>query len=201
MITLGITGSIGMGKSTVARMLFEKNVPVHVADDAVHRLMAYGGKAVEPVAKLYPRALKKDIIGRKFIDRTILSDLLYDDKSLMKLQDILHPLVFEDAISFRTEAEQSGYSLIAYDIPLLFETGAEKRVDATVCVSAPFEIQRARVMMRPNMTPEKFEQILKRQMPDSDKRARADHIIENDGDLPHLRKQVNALIDLYKNKG
>lgn len=201
MITIGITGSIGMGKSTVARMLYEKKVPVHIADEAVHRLMAFGGRAVEPVGKLFPRAVKKDIIGRASIDRAILGEALFDTKILTKLQDILHPLVFEDAISFREEAEKAGYSLIAFDIPLLFETGAEKRVDVTVCVSAPYEVQRARVMLRPNMTTEKFEQILKRQMPDSEKRQRADHVIENDGDLTHLRKQVNALIDLYKNKG
>lgn len=194
MITLGITGSIGMGKSTLVSLLRAQDIPVHDADEAVHRLMSTGGAAVAPVSRLFPDALATDPGGQTFIDRAILSRALSDRHDLKNLEAVLHPLVFADAETFKERMQADSHAIAAFDIPLLFETNAEHRVDATMCVSAPAELQRERVLSRPNMTIEKFERIVSHQLPDSEKRARADYVINNDGDIGHLQKQLDDVL-------
>lgn len=194
MITLGITGSIGMGKSTLVSLLRDKNIPVHDADEAVHRLMSTDGAAVSPVGRLFPDTLATDPGGQTFIDRAILSRALADTHDLKNLEAILHPLVFADAEDFKSRMQEEGHMMAGFDIPLLFETDAEDRVDATICISAPLELQRERVLSRPNMTVEKFERILSHQLTDAEKRARADYVIDNNGDLDHLRQQLDKIL-------
>lgn len=195
MIVIGLTGSVGMGKSTVAHMFREKGIPVHDADAAVHELLAAGGRAVEPVGRLFPGSLAKDAAGRDFIDRQVLGRIVFADRKKKKeLEDILHPLVRAGSDSFKAEMEKRGHALCVLDIPLLFETNGEGRVDVTVCVSAPPDIQRTRVLARPGMTAEKFERIVAGQMPDAEKRKRADYIIENGGDLGDTRAQLDRII-------
>lgn len=168
---LGLTGGIGMGKSTASDMFRALGHPVWDADAAVHRLYAAGGAAVAPVAKAFPDALVDGAI-----DRSVLRDILAQDSTaLTRLETIVHPLVGEDRANFI--ARHSDAPLIVLDIPLLFETRAQNAMDGVAVVSAPPEIQRQRVMARPGMTDQTFGLILSRQMPDSDKRARADWII------------------------
>lgn len=168
---LGLTGGIGMGKSTASDMFRALGHPVWDADAAVHRLYAAGGAAVAPVAKAFPDALVDGAI-----DRSVLRDILAQDSTaLTRLETIVHPLVGEDRANFIVR--HSDAPLIVLDIPLLFETRAQNAMDGVAVVSAPPEIQRQRVMARPGMTDQTFGLILSRQMPDSDKRARADWII------------------------
>jgi dephospho-CoA kinase len=195
MIVIGLTGSIGMGKTTVAHMLREEGIPVHDADAAVHNLLGPGGGAVAAVGAAFPDALKTDAAGRGFIDRQALGRAVFADHRLKKkLEEVLHPLVRAESDAFRAEMQKRGHKAVALDIPLLFETGGEKRVDITLCVSAPPEIQRARVMQRSGMTAEKFERIVAGQMPDAEKRKRAHHIIENDGDPEAARARLRAVL-------
>lgn len=171
---LGLTGSIGMGKSTAARMFHELGHPVWDADAAVHRLYAPGGAAVQPVARAFPAALKDG-----GIDRAALKSALADDPAaLTRLEAIVHPLVAQDRVAF--VAAHSDAPLIVLDIPLLFESAAPPDLDGIAVVSTDAATQRARVLARPGMTPETFEIILARQMPDAAKRARADWIIPSD---------------------
>jgi dephospho-CoA kinase len=173
MVVLGLTGSIGMGKSTAAKMFRYLRVPVHDADAAVHRLMAPSGAAFGEIAKAFPEAITD---GR--IDRQILGRLVFGDPAALKrLENILHPLVRAEETAFLRQQRLAGRSLAVLDIPLLFETGGEKRCDYVAVVSAPRFIQRQRVLSRPGMTPEKFEQILAKQMPDAQKRHQADFIL------------------------
>jgi dephospho-CoA kinase len=175
---IGLTGSIGMGKSTAAAMLKDMGVPVHEADAAVHRLMQPGGAAVDAVGELYPPACAKNEKGAVFIDRGVLGRAAFADDHLMqKLEAILHPLVRQEEKRFLDEARARGVKLAVLDIPLLFESGGETRVDEVWVVSAPPFVQRLRVMARPGMTPEKFAAILVKQMPDEEKRRRADVVI------------------------
>ncbi len=168
---LGLTGSIGMGKSTTAALFREQGVPVWDADAAVHRLYAPGGAAVAPLAVLCPAAVKDG-----GIDRAGLKDwIAADPTALSRIEAVVHPLVSADRDAFATTATAP---LIVFDIPLLFEKGTEAMMDATLLVTAPPALQRARVLARPGMTEAQFATILARQMPDRDKRARADHIIE-----------------------
>lgn len=168
---LGLTGGIGMGKSTASDMFRALGHPVWDADAAVHRLYAAGGAAVAPVAKAFPDALVDGAI-----DRSVLRDILAQDSTaLTRLETIVHPLVGQDRANFI--ARHSDAPLIVLDIPLLFETRAQNAMDGVAVVSAPPEIQRQRVMARPGMTDQTLGLILSRQMPDSDKRARADWII------------------------
>lgn len=168
---LGLTGSIGMGKSTTAAMFLEEGLPVWDADAAVHRLYAPGGAAVAPLAALCPAALRDG-----GIDRAALKDWIATDASaLARIEAVVHPLVAADRAAFLDRASSD---IVVLDIPLLFEKGSEAEMDATLLVTAPSEVQRARVMARPGMTEAQFATILARQMPDADKRARATHIIE-----------------------
>lgn len=183
---LGLTGSIGMGKSTTAGFFREFGVPVWDADAAVHRLYAPGGAAVGPVGALCPAAIVDGAI-----DRGALKDWIAQDKeALAKLEAVVHPLVAEDRAAFVAGAQAP---LVVLDIPLLFEVGAD--VDGVLVVTAPPEVQRARVLARPGMTEAQFEAILARQMPDAEKRARADFVIET-LDMDSTRQDVRNLVEL-----
>jgi dephospho-CoA kinase len=196
MIVIGITGSIGMGKSTAADMLREMDIPVHDSDAAVHRLLGPDGGAVQAVGKTFPTALKTDAEGKTYIDRQILGKLVFVDRNKKKeLENILHPLVRAESDRFKEEMEKRGHRIIALDIPLLFETGAEKRVDVTLCVSAPAAVQKERVLARNGMTSEKFDRIVAGQMPDAEKRKRADYVVESDKGFDEMRKQLTQIVN------
>ncbi|MDR7230804.1 dephospho-CoA kinase [Caulobacter sp. BE264] len=194
MLILGLTGSIGMGKSTTSRMFQDEGVPVYDADAAVHALYATGGAAVAPVEAAFP-----GVVVNGAIDRAKLSaEVVGNAEALAKLEAIVHPLVGAHRIGFFEEAKAKGHEIVVLDIPLLFETGGEKRVDKVVVVSAPADVQRERVLARPEMTAEKFEAILARQTPDAEKRARADFVIDTGQGLDHARRQVRDLLTLLR---
>lgn len=196
MIVVGITGSIGMGKTTVSNMLREMSIPVHDSDAAVHRLLGPDGAAVPAIARLFPTTLALDEDRRGYIDRQILGRIVFEDRNKKRqLEEILHPMVRAESDRFKEEMAKRAHKVIALDIPLLFETEGEKRVDVTVCVSATKENQRERVLARPGMTSEKFDRIVAGQLPDAEKRRRADYIIETDSDLEETRQQVRNVID------
>jgi len=187
MIVVGLTGSIGMGKSTTAKMFAEEGVPVHDSDEAVHRL--YTDAAVPAVEAAFPGVT---VDGR--IDRTLLGQrVIGNTEAIGRLERIVHPLVRADADAFLARCRASGSPIAVLDIPLLFETGGRERVDKVVVVSAPPDVQRARVLARPGMTPAKFEAILARQVPDADKRQKADFVIET-SDMDTARSAVREII-------
>lgn len=189
MIVLGLTGSIGMGKSTTAQMFVDLGIPVNDADAVVHDL--YQGEAVAPMEKAFPGVVTD---GR--VDRAKLSAVLAAEPSRFKeLEAIIHPLVRQREQEFLQRHRTLETPIVVLDIPLLYETGGEGRVDAVVVVSADAAIQRERVLKRPGMTPEKFDLILSRQMPDAQKRAKADYIIDTGEGLDSARTQVAALVD------
>ncbi|MAP93336.1 MAG: dephospho-CoA kinase [Ponticaulis sp.] len=199
MITLGLTGSIGMGKSATAALFREFGIPVYDADAAVHQIYQKGGIAVTPIGKAFPHVISDGAVDRNELRKTVLDN----SEALKKLEDIVHPLVAETQIQAREDAERSGAEIMVLDIPLLFETGGDKRVDYTVVVTAPFDIQRERVLSRPGMTEEAFKSILAKQTPDAEKRARADFVINSRIDIDYAREQVRALIEalLRQSKG
>ncbi|WP_315925899.1 dephospho-CoA kinase [Mesorhizobium sp. SP-1A] len=184
MIVLGLTGSIGMGKSATARMFAEAGVPVHDSDEAVHRL--YAGKAAPLVEAAFPGTTVDGMVDRAKLGQRVLGD----PAALKRLEQIIHPLVRADADDFLERHRASGAPLAVLDIPLLFETGGRDRVDKVVVVSAAADIQRQRVLARPGMTAEKFEQILSRQVPDAEKRRQADFVI----DTGHSFEQTRAAV-------
>jgi dephospho-CoA kinase len=188
MIRIGLTGSIGMGKSTVAAMFAGEGVPVFDADAAVHALQGPGGAVVEAIEAAFPGST-----GPVGVDRAKLgAAILGDDAAMKRLEAIVHPSVRAERARFL--ADHADAPMVVFDIPLLFETGGEKTVDSIVVVSAPAEIQRARVLARPGMTEAKFAAILARQMPDADKVARADHVIPTGGSFAETRAAVRAVI-------
>jgi dephospho-CoA kinase len=190
MIVAGLTGSIGMGKSAVARMLREREIPVHDADAEVHALLSPGGAAVLPVAEKFPGVFAD---GR--IDRAALGRIVFADTGKRRaLEAILHPLVRAASDAFVREARARGEKLAVLDIPLLFETGGEDRVDAIICVRAPPEVQRERVLARPGMTEEKFTRIKASQMPDEEKTKRADYVIDTGGTMRETRVRVEEVL-------
>ena len=190
MIVIGLTGSIGMGKSETARMFAEQGVPVSEADAIVHRLYEKNGAAVAPVAAAFP-----DVIADGRIDRQKLAlHLAAKTEDFARLEAIVHPLVRAEQENFLNEARRQKASLAVLDIPLLFETGRDRDVDRTVVVSASPDIQRRRVLARPGMTSEKFASILARQLPDVEKRARADFIVDSAHGFDHARRQVRDII-------
>src|SRR3990172_1313963 len=196
MIVIGITGSIGMGKSTAADMLREMGIPVHDADAAVHALLAPGGGGVSAVGNKFPEALKSDASGIPYIDRPALGRVVFSDRSKKKeLEGILHPLVRADSARFIAEMKQQGRRIAALDVPLLFETGGEKRVDVVLCISASKELQQKRVLARPGMTLEKFNLVVAEQMPDAEKRRRASFVVETDNGLDDTRRQLKMIFD------
>jgi dephospho-CoA kinase len=191
---LGLTGSIGMGKSTTATMFRDLGIPVHDADAEVHRL--YGCEAVPPVGQLYP-----DVIVNGRIDRARLSQhVIGSPERLKQLEALIHPLVRAAETSFLTRARQSKARLVVLDIPLLFETGSETRCDGVVVVTASEQIQRVRVLARPGMTEDKFNAIMGRQMPDAEKRARADFIVDTGQGIDVARTQVHAIVTVLTNR-
>ncbi|MDZ5697407.1 dephospho-CoA kinase [Chelativorans sp. M5D2P16] len=188
MIVLGLTGSIGMGKSTTARMFAEEGVPVHDSDAAVHRL--YAGEAAPVVEKLFPGTVVDGAVDRTRLTRAVVGK----PDALKALEDLIHPMVRRDADRFVADHRRKGTPLVLLDIPLLFETGGENRVDKIVVVTAPHEVQRERVLSRPGMTEEKFAAILKRQVPDEEKRRRADFIIDTSLGMYAARLAVRDIV-------
>lgn len=196
MIVLGLTGSIGMGKSTTAAMFEAEGVPVYDADAEVHALYAKGGAAVGPVGEAFD-----GVVVDGAIDRAKLSAHVVGNAEAMKrLEAIVHPLVGASRVGFFEKAAAWNADIVVLDIPLLFETGGEKRVDAVAVVSAPAELQRKRVLARPGMDAAKFEAILARQTPDAEKRARADFVIDTGQGLDHARDQVRALLSTLRKR-
>lgn len=188
MIVLGLTGSIGMGKSTTAGLFAEAGVPVHDSDETVHRL--YAGAAVPLVEAAFPGTVVDGVIDRAELSRRVFGNA----GALARLEAIVHPLVRADADRFIARHRAEDTPLVLLDIPLLFETNGTGRVEKIVVVSAPAEIQRERVLSRPGMTPEKFEAILARQTPDAEKRECADFVIDTSESIDHAREQVYAII-------
>lgn len=188
MFILGLTGSIGMGKSTTARLFAEEGVPVHDADDSVHAL--YEGEAVPVIEAAFPGTTDHGKVDRQKLAKVVVGH----PEALKRLEAIVHPLVAKARDRF-LQAAKSGGSLVAVlDIPLLYETGGEKLVDAVVVVSASPEIQRQRVLKRPGMTIEKFETLLAKQMPDAEKRKRADFILDSGRGIEAARDQVREIL-------
>lgn len=189
MIVLGLTGSIGMGKSTAAKMFADAGVPVHDSDEAVHRL--YAGAAVPLVESAFPGTTRDGSVDRALLGQRVLGD----PAALKTLEGIIHPLVRADADAFLARHRSAGAPLAVLDIPLLFETGGRDRVDKVIVVSAPADIQRSRVLARPGMTEEKFEAILRRQVPDAEKRRLADIVIDTAHSFDATRGAIQAIID------
>ncbi len=190
MITLGLTGSIGMGKSTTAAMFARHGVAVHDADRAVHRLYNQGGAAVGPVGALFP-----DAVAEGAIDRVALAAIVQRDRAaLAALEATVHPLVREEETRFLAAARAAGRRVALVDVPLLLETGGEQRVDMVVVVTAAPEIQRARVLARPGMTEERFAAILNRQMADQEKRRRAHFIVDTGHGLAAAERAVADIL-------
>ena len=188
MFVLGLTGSIGMGKSTTARFFAEAGVPVHDADATVHRL--YEGEAAPAIEAAFPGTTA----GGK-VDRIKLAARVLGDKAaLRQLEAIVHPLVRQSEARFLAEAERNAAPVVVLDIPLLFETGGEDRVDAIVTVTAPAEVQRARLLERPGLTEEKLEALIANQLPDAEKRRRADFIVDSSQGFDAARAQVADIL-------
>ena len=188
MIVIGLTGSIGMGKSTTAKMFSDAGVPVHDSDEAVHRL--YAGKAAPLVEAAFPGSVSDGVVDRVALSRHVLGD----PQGLRKLEAIIHPLVRADAEAFLARHREQNAPLAVLDIPLLFETGGRNRVDKVVVVTAPADIQRDRVLSRPGMTEEKFAAILDKQVPDAEKRRQADFIIDTGQGIEPARLAVGKII-------
>lgn len=190
MIVLGLTGSIGMGKSTTAQMFADAGALVWNADEAVHALYAKGGAAVGPVGAAFP-----GVVVQGAIDRTRLAEVLgRDDQAFRRLEQIVHPLVARGRTDDLAEAERRGVKLAVLDIPLLFETGGDAAVDAVVVVTADADIQATRVLARPGMTRDRFDAILERQTPDVEKRRRADFIVDTGHGLDAARARVTEIV-------
>lgn len=190
MLTIGLTGSIGMGKSTTAAMFRAAGIPVYDADAAVADLYVKGGAAVAPLEAAFPGVTRDGAVDREALRTRVLGD----DAAMSKLNAIVHPLVGADRVGFFKAAEEAGADMVVLDIPLLFETGGHANMDAVVVVSAPPEQQRERVLARPGMTPERLDAILARQMHDAEKRARAHFVVDTGRGLEHARSQVTEII-------
>ena len=191
MILIGLTGSVGMGKSTTAAMLAELGAPVWDADAAVHRLYAKGGAAVGPVGEAFP-----GVVVDQAIDRSALGARVHGDHAAFeRLEAIVHPLVAADRQAFLDRAEAEGHAAAVLDIPLLFETGAEDKVDAVVVVTAPAQIQRERVLARPGWDETRLAALLERQTPDHLKRARADFVIDTSLGMESARARVKTVLE------
>jgi dephospho-CoA kinase len=188
MLVLGLTGSIGMGKTTTARFFADEGVPVLDADAVVHRL--YDGEAVAAIEKAFPGTSREGRIDREELSRRVVGN----PEALKQLEAIVHPLVRAAQARFLADAERSGAPVAVLDVPLLFETGGERRVDAVVVVSAPADVQRARTLDRAGMTAEKFEALLQKQMPDDEKRRRADFVVDTSQSFDSARAQVRAIL-------
>ncbi len=188
MLLIGLTGSIGMGKSTVAKRLQALGVPVIDADALVHEL--YAGPAVAPIEAAFPGTTVAGKVDRQKLGAALLAD----PAGFKHLESIVHPLVFQSERNRLAKAKAAHALMAVLEIPLLFETGGEKRVDVTIVVSAPAEAQRQRVLARPDMTEEKFNQILSRQMPDAEKRRRATFVVDTGTTIPETEAQIDKIV-------
>ena len=173
MIILGLTGSIGMGKTAAANSFRRLGIPVHDADREVHGLMAQGGEAVGIIGEMFPAAVHRGIVDRQLIAAEVFTDA----KALARIEKVLHPLVRRREKKFLGRSAREGRSMVILDVPLLFETGGEERCDGIITVSAPLFVQRQRVLHRPGMTSKRLDSILARQMPDAEKRKRSDFVV------------------------
>jgi dephospho-CoA kinase len=192
---IGLTGSIGMGKSTTAAMFRDLGIPVYDADAAVHDLYDQGGAAVEPVGEAFPGVVKDGRVDREELRKRVLGQ----PDELKRLNAIVHPLVGRDRVGFFKAAEEQGADMVVLDVPLLYETGGDANVEAVVVVSAPPEMQRERVLARPGMTPERLDAILAQQMADAEKRARAHYVVDTGCGLEAAREQVAAIVADLRN--
>lgn len=190
-LVIGMTGSIGMGKSATAAMFREAGVPVHDADATVHAL--YRGAAAAPIEAAFPGTVQEGVVDRPALSARVLGD----EAAMKRLEAIVHPLVRTAEETFVAAAVAAGRPVVVLDIPLLFEGGGERRCDVVVVVSAPAAVQRARVLARPGMTPERFEAILSRQMPDSAKRARAHLVVDTGSGFDAARRQVAGILRAF----
>jgi dephospho-CoA kinase len=188
MLIIGLTGSIGMGKSTTLQMFAEEGVPVYDADAAVHAV--YSSTAVPVVEAAFPGTTADGKVDRQKLSQRVLGN----PEALKKLEQIVHPLLGAHRQKFLEDAEKAGAPIVLMDVPLLFETGGEKRMDAVIVVSAPAELQRQRVLARENMTQEKLDAILARQMPDAEKRKRADFVVDTSRGLEPVRADVKDIL-------
>ena len=188
MFILGLTGSIGMGKTATAKMFAEEGVPVQDADAAVHAL--YEGKATPLIEAAFPGTTAHGKVDRVKLGTMVIGK----PEAMAKLEKIVHPLVAQERDNFLAGAEKAGADIVVLDIPLLYETGSDMNCDAVVVVSAPAEVQRQRVLARPGMTEERFAAILAKQMPDADKRARADFIVDTSQGFDAARQQVREIL-------
>jgi len=188
MIKLGLTGSIGMGKSTAAGFFADEGVPMHDADAVVHRL--YEGAAVPAIEAAFPGTT----VGGKVDRERLAARVLDDPPALAHLEAIIHPLVRREEEKFLTKAEAAGAKVAVLNVPLLFETGGDERCDAIVVVSAPAAVQRQRVMARPGMTEAKLASLIAKQLPDAEKRWRADFVVDTSGDFDSTRAQIRAIL-------
>jgi len=187
-VILCLTGSLGMGKSTAARFFADAGVPVHDSDAVVHAL--YEGEAVQTIEREFPGSTAAGKVDRAKLAAMVLND----PAKLARLEAIVHPLVFASREKFLAEARARGAPVVVLDVPLLFETGADRRCDAVVVVSAPGEVQRRRAFERPGMTEDKFAAILAKQMPDAEKRRRADFVVDSSQSFEHTRAQIRDIL-------
>ncbi len=194
MLILGLTGSIGMGKSTTAAMFREAGIPVYDADAAVADLYSTGGPAVAPLEAAFPGVTRDGAVDREALRTRVLGD----DEAMARLNSIVHPLVGADRVHFFKAAEAAGADMVVLDIPLLYETGGHANMDAVVVVSAPADQQRERVLARPGMTPQRLDAILSRQMADAEKRARAHFVVDTGRGLEPARAQVAEIIAIMR---
>ena len=193
---IGLTGSIGMGKSQTAQIFVDEGVPVYDADATVHELYAKNGAAVKPVGALFPSAVVDGAIDRQKLAAIVLKDA----DALKQLEDIVHPMAGAAQVAFLQKHYAEGKAAVALDIPLLLEAGGSDRVDVVIVVSAPYEIQRARVLARPNMSEEKFNDIFKKQLPDEKKRELADFIVDSSVSIDDARRQVRDILEQLKSR-
>jgi len=194
MIVIGLTGSIGMGKSTTASMFADEGLPVYDADAQVHILQGPGGAAVAPIEEAFPGVVKNGAVDRGELGARVLGD----PAAIKRLESIVHPLLGASRAAFFERAEAGGVDMVVLDIPLLFETGGEKRVDAVVVVSAPESLQRERVLARPGWGAERLDAVLAKQMHDTEKRARAHFVIDTSQGLEPAREQVRRVISTLR---
>jgi dephospho-CoA kinase len=194
MLVIGLTGGIGMGKSAAAEHFARRGIRVFNADACVHRL--YEGEAVEEIEAAFPGVTREDRVDRKLLAEQVTGH----PERLRRLESVVHPMVVKAEIDFLREEERNGARMAVLEIPLLFETGAEKRVDVTIVVSAPSTVQRERVLTRPGMTVERLEHLLGRQLSDKERRARADFVINSGTNLKEMHVDLDQLIESLQNR-
>jgi dephospho-CoA kinase len=190
LLRVGLTGSIGMGKSETAKMFARLGVPVYDADAAVHRLYDKGGRAVEPLEAAFPGVVRDGQVDRALLSKRVTGN----PEATRQVQEIVYPLMAGERQRFLDDAKASGADIVVFDIPLLFETGGHAAMDAVVVCSAPSHVQRERVLARPGMTEEKFDYLLSRQTPDEEKRAKAHFVVVTDKGLDHAFEQVKMIV-------